>query len=177
MLDAAIPLIRERGPAVTTRELAEAAGVAEGTLFRVFEDKVALIEAAVERALDPEPVVADLRALDLTEVRPLLVAIAQVIGARARGIAALVVIAMQLRGADCPPLRPSHRSRHHHLEAVVATVAEMLGPHAAVLRRDPDVCARTLVGAALTASGPMARDLRLELDDLTTLLVEGMVEG
>src|SRR5690606_24835873 len=34
ILDAVLPLLRERGREVTSRELAEAAGVAEGTIFR-----------------------------------------------------------------------------------------------------------------------------------------------
>src|SRR3954447_12950008 len=49
---AALPLILERGVNVTTRELAEAAQIAEGTIFRVFPDKEALIAAVVDAALD-----------------------------------------------------------------------------------------------------------------------------
>ncbi len=39
ILVAVLPLLREKGRDVTSRELAEAAGVAEGTLFRAFGDK------------------------------------------------------------------------------------------------------------------------------------------
>ena len=39
ILEAIIPLLQERGRNVTSRELAEAAEVAEGTLFRAFGDK------------------------------------------------------------------------------------------------------------------------------------------
>jgi AcrR family transcriptional regulator len=46
------PLLLERGAAATSRELAEAAGVAEGTLFRVFTDKVTLVREAVLAAID-----------------------------------------------------------------------------------------------------------------------------
>lgn len=53
ILDAVIPLLIERGAAVTTAEMAEAAGVAEGTIFRVFPDKAALLRAAVEATFDP----------------------------------------------------------------------------------------------------------------------------
>src|SRR3954451_14570800 len=49
---AALPLILERGVNVTTRELAEAAQIAEGTIFRVFPDKESLIAAVVNAALD-----------------------------------------------------------------------------------------------------------------------------
>ena len=54
IVEAVLPLLVERGASVTTRELAQAAGVAEGTLFRVFEDKAALLHAAAHSLLDPE---------------------------------------------------------------------------------------------------------------------------
>src|SRR3954454_10741580 len=61
---AALPLLAAHGTAVTTREIAEAAGIAEGTIFRVFADKEALIRAAIEKAFDPAPLVAALEAID-----------------------------------------------------------------------------------------------------------------
>src|SRR3954454_15719963 len=54
IVEATVPLLLEHGTAVTTRQIAEAAGVAEGTIFRVFPDKDAVIDAAVEAAFDPE---------------------------------------------------------------------------------------------------------------------------
>ncbi|WP_421733456.1 TetR/AcrR family transcriptional regulator [Cellulomonas sp.] len=58
------PVLLERGAAVTSRELAEAAGVAEGTLFRVFTDKVTLIREAVLAAIDPADSVPEVRTID-----------------------------------------------------------------------------------------------------------------
>jgi AcrR family transcriptional regulator len=67
---AVMPLVAERGLDVTSRELAEAAGVAEGTLFRAFGDKTALVGAvAVEglsRAGRPEETLAELTGIDPT---------------------------------------------------------------------------------------------------------------
>lgn len=64
ILDAVIPLLERRGRDVSTRQLAQAAGVAEGTLFRAFGDKESIFSAAIERAVDPAPFRERLRAID-----------------------------------------------------------------------------------------------------------------
>jgi AcrR family transcriptional regulator len=53
IVQAMLPLLVERGDELTTRQIAEAAGIAEGTIFRVFPDKRALMLAAAEEAINP----------------------------------------------------------------------------------------------------------------------------
>ena len=67
ILDAVVPLLREHGRDVSSRQLAEAAGVAEGTLFRAFGDKESIIAAAIARILDPAPLRNALRGIDPDE--------------------------------------------------------------------------------------------------------------
>lgn len=66
ILAATVPLVRQRGLAVSTRQIAEAAEVAEGTLFRVFPDKRELLKAAIAVATDPEPGIRRLEQIDRT---------------------------------------------------------------------------------------------------------------
>ncbi|WP_378784786.1 TetR/AcrR family transcriptional regulator [Nonomuraea fastidiosa] len=85
LVEATLPLLREHGTAVSTRQIAEAAGVAEGTIFGVFPDKASLVRATLVRAFDPRPAVEEIEAVGTElELRARLV---RVVGKVRQGMA------------------------------------------------------------------------------------------
>lgn len=113
---ATLPLLLTHGSAVTTRQIADAAGIAEGTVFRVFPDKESLIEAAVDSAFDMAPVDAGLAAIDPTlDLERRLVAAVEILRRRFADILRLQTTVEMLhvsRGATAVPdrYRPSDLS-------------------------------------------------------------------
>lgn len=108
IIDVTIPLLRTHGREVTTKQIAQAAGIAEGTIFRVFETKEELIEAAVHEALGLERYIAQLRALQPTgTLEERLVRIATVMHERFTAIFSL----MSALGMMGPPEFAKHGDR------------------------------------------------------------------
>lgn len=53
IVEATIPLLQQHGHTLTTRQIAEAAGIAEGTVFRAFDSLDDVIQATVVEILSP----------------------------------------------------------------------------------------------------------------------------
>ena len=65
LIEATLPLLLEHGPALTTKQVAEAAGVAEGTIFRAFPSLPDLIDATTREAMSATRLNRELDELDL----------------------------------------------------------------------------------------------------------------
>jgi AcrR family transcriptional regulator len=119
IIDAVIPLLMENGREVTTKQIAEAADIAEGTIFRVFGDKESLFEAAVEKFLDPTESHKALMAID--PELPLEAKVNDILFLLRNRMTGIFGI-MSAVGMSGPPPRGRHEPRPDNFEEVIAQV-------------------------------------------------------
>jgi AcrR family transcriptional regulator len=168
IVDAVIPLLIEHGTALTSRQIAEAAGIAEGTIFRAFGDKDSLIEAAIDTYLDPTPLRAKLAAID--PAQPLEVKVRQVLELlqeRFHGVFTLMAV---LGRSGRPPL-PSGTSRAEY----GTTVARVLQPDLERLNCPPETIAPLIRLVAFSTSMRGLNEAHpFELDELVHFVLYGI---
>jgi AcrR family transcriptional regulator len=175
LIAATIPLLHKHGANVSTRQIAEAAGVAEGTIFGVFKDKQSLLRAAVLAALDPTPLLQHLRSINLAlGLRARLVEAARLVREHVAGQGALF---FAVRG----PLFVGDKQGLVDVMAtrflIVHELATLIEPDARLLRRSPATAARLLM--ALVSTPPGAYGVLDEtLDDAETvsLVLDGLLK-
>lgn len=188
ILDAAVPLLLERGAGVSTRELAAAAGVAEGTLFRVFPDKKALVHAAIGRLVDPAPVLAELDSLASAirdePLRAALVRVVALLQSRAQAISSVMIVAHQVLAEDAGGPREKGVHGMHGAgyrgraagDAIAGAIAPLLVPHAAELRLPPTDCVRFLTALvfATVRPGVATSAAPLSPEEIVDVLLDGL---
>ncbi|GAA1947168.1 helix-turn-helix domain-containing protein [Microbacterium deminutum] len=153
----AIPLFIEQGTSLTTRQLAEHLGIAEGTIFRAFGDKDALVRASVRAFFDGAEAHLSTGIVDAS--LPLEEKVARLVrGARehAKGVFAMLSL---LEPAEAGEYMARARSG-----AFEAAIAEAFAPDAEVLGVPSDRIAVLLRVAVVAASIP-AHHRQSPLDD------------
>lgn len=166
IIDAVTPAVLEHGAAITSRQLADAAGVAEGTLFKAFGDKESLLAALVEHHMtDAEPDL-DLRAESVTE---LVAALVPVLVERMRFMYGLVM-------ALGPIAQRVAAERRDDFERSKRWIAARFEPFAHELRVTPMVAAEVLRTLAWAAAASWGEDEPVSsVDDIMQVLLHGIV--
>ena len=163
---ATVPLIVAHGRDVTTRQIAEASGVAEGTLFRVFADKEAIIDAAVEEFLDPEPFREELRRIDPS--LPLEFKLRLILDRFQDRFAGIFGVFASLGGRPRPPAHPEP-------ELIVGIFADLLAPELERLRVPPERVFAFVRLVAFASAVPHFSDTTgLDTAELADLIARGI---
>jgi AcrR family transcriptional regulator len=176
LVEATVPLLIENGSAISTRQIAQAAGVAEGTIFRVFPDKNSLILAAIRRALDPERGENALRAIpaDL-ELRERVTQAAAIMLAGLSRFGRLHMIARELI-IDLGPASDFGAEMQKNNLRIQEAMASVFEPDAARLRLSPSNAARllmlTIVGMSGFAFGEVQQ---IDPAAIVAILFDGLV--
>lgn len=166
IIGAVIPLLLEHGKDVTSKQIAEAAGIAEGTVFRAFGDKESLIAAAVASYLDPLPLRTALRSIDQDlSLDDKLQAIFGLLKDRFEGVIKMT----SAIGTHGPPVKRDER------QDFVGIIGELLIPHRAQLRVEPEQIAQYARMLAFAAAIPVFKDtLPFTADELVDLFKYGV---
>ncbi len=145
IIEAVRPLLAEYGESLTSKQIAAAAGIAEGTIFRVFADKDELLDAVLEAALDQEQFEAALCEIDIDQPFE-----AQLVEA---------TLLIQRRVVDVWTLL-SHLSakRHEQVSRPMTdspALAEIFAAHPDRIRTAPIEAARLLRALTMSLTHPM----------------------
>jgi AcrR family transcriptional regulator len=182
---AALPLIAEHGAAVTTAQIARAAGIGEATIFRVFADKDAVLDACVAAALDPSIALQELNAINLEqpltdrllEAADALDAYLGRMGAVLGALHASGQPNRRGRGGQPEPDRPADRStgRDSAQAATRQAIADLLEPDRDQLRLPVDALTDAYLRLMFGRTRPSDQAAEADRRQLMDLFLHGAV--
>ncbi|MFI9815491.1 TetR/AcrR family transcriptional regulator [Saccharothrix variisporea] len=174
---ATLPLLFDHGANVTTSQIAKAAGIAEGTVFRAFKDKQELIATCVKSVLAVD---AELELLeDARQAETLADRLSWAISAVSGYLDRMWKLMSVLRDSGYRPDHEKQQGPPVEMQRISEGVARLFGPDAEHLRVDPELAARLLLGLVFTnrMQGAGFGDSAADTDQLVELFLHGALKG
>lgn len=174
LIAATLPLLGRCGTRVTTRQIAAAAGVAEGTIFRVFADKDELIRAAIAVVMDPGPALAELDGIDPgAPLRDRLVTITELLQRRLLSVFNLMIA---LRMTEPPEeIEQRRRAAGPAHAGILDEIVRLLEPDRDRFRLPVGEVVRILRLLTFAGSHPMITDGHpLTAEEIVDVLLDGV---
>jgi AcrR family transcriptional regulator len=183
---AALPLLVEMGPNVTTLQIARAAGISEPTIFRAFADKDEVLMACLEEAANPENVLIELESIDkeasLEERVSNLIDVIRARGERIGAIMSAIRLAAsskrrERRSLSDEEMHQLSERRTSSLQRIHSAVCSVLEPDETRLRQPVTDIATILMGIMMSL-GQTRREgeVGITTKQLVDLILNGIVE-
>jgi AcrR family transcriptional regulator len=178
ILDVAVPLLLEKGSSMTTAQVARAADIAEGTIFRVFPDKSALVFEAVKATMDPARVADAIRAIGPSA--PMTAQLAEAARVLRDHFNQMTALGESLRSVSALPgarQRDVGKLIKESSAVISAALGEVFERHRAALRVPPSSAIAAFRGLVFASAHPLLPPReRLAIEEAVTILLSGIAK-
>jgi AcrR family transcriptional regulator len=174
LVDATLRAIHEHRCVPSTRQIAQAAGVAEGTIFRAFGTKEELVDAAVAEAFDPGPFEERIAQIDpALPLRERVVALATCLQDRFRDVFELMEA---LRMTSPPTEHHSVKAQSERHRELSEQLVDLVRPDAAALRVSPKDLVTYVRLLTFSGSHPaISHGNPLTPEEIASVLLDGVL--